>query len=1457
MKKQKRILALLIAAVTILSLLPLAVSAANCSHSFGGTRWADAAHPHEYYYFCTYGCGEKYYVGSYMTKSNCAICNPSIGTCYHTGNTWTDSAHPHATVCTNCCAVLSYDTVSGCRQCCSHYSGYTYTDPSHGYYGHDKYFVCYSCGYESYSGRTSYLSSCETCNPPVVSSVSLYAEGPRGSIYSSGILEAVSLPATFTVYADCENCYVTSMYYYDNGYKVTSSGNSISYTAYDYDDFDSFTVYVNTNTGVSDSIAVNFKFARYSEASIKWEYTGAVIRKITQNGRTIQSGLSTEIEFIWGGDLTDSAYDTITGLINSYDGKTYILTGSSLIRVYRPSDNSTIGNYDTYSDFDALCNVAGWTQSTLNAFETARNITISYQAPKAVEGTATWQTTSGTTLYTQSAASASGHSYIKPNQSITVTFNASSYTPSGYTYKGMEWSCGSDTGSSTTKTSYSTAYNTSTSPVNVTFLYEKTATSGSITAYAFDADTEELITTGTTIVCGSKSSSSNPATFTGLPFGGYNITGSAPGYNSAGAYINLSADNPNQIAHLFLTRNSGDVTVYVYDADTNRPISGASISGAASGMTNSSGYCTFSGIPFTGDQTFIASKTGYYSGSATARLSKTNTSETLYIYLEPEPKTGDIYVTVYDAYTYNTISGAYVYGAGDYNYTNYYGEAYFYDVPFGSYYFSASADGYYSDSAYAYISENSQSDSISIYLTPLPTEGDITVYVRDADTGVALSGASVSGGGYSGTTNSYGYTTFYDLSFGSYSFSASKSGYYSNSGYASISTSSADATITIYLTPLPTVGDITVYVKDANTGSLISGATVSGGGYSKTTGSSGYVTFTDMSFATYTFTATKSGYFSNTGSASISIDSIDETITIYLTPHPTVGDITVYVKDANTGSVISGATVSGGGYSKTTNSSGYAAFTGIPLNTYTFSASKSGYFSGSGSGSITINDTADTVTIYLTPHPTEGDITVYVKNATTGAALSGASVSGGGYSGTTNSSGYITFSDIPLQSYTFTANKSGFWENSGSASIDINDTTDSITIYLTPHPTEGDITVYVKDKETGAALSGATVSGGGYSKTTNASGIAKFTDIPLQNYTFTASLYGYTSASGSASITIYDTDESITIYLEKKKADVGILSEDINGTIYRGSTIMVSAEIVGDALIDFTPDVPLTVTMTATRNGGTVFDTQTITAICPAGESNLVWFSVDIPETGYTSANVSFKFTVSTPADIGDANTVNDVSTKTAATMVLPDRSTPDPSFELEAPSDFLGNVYKTKNMASRSWSVWEWNGGFVKKNYSVRLDVSATLTPDATAVWSEYNSAKRQWTTRSGYGLNTELEASLSGIPSDMWVGNAKVNAYYSEFNYSTSTDKSDMLDRTRESGTSTYSATFEFNPDADSISGGRMHKTPIWYPDGDYSVKYYVYDLWTPAGMLTGYTYATIGIEGSLYDDYYTQRS
>ena len=773
---------------------------------------------------------------------------------------------------------------------------------------------------------------------------------------------------------------------------------------------------------------------------------------------------------------------------------------------------------------------------------------------------------------------------------------------------------------------------------------------------------------------------------------------------------------------------------------------------------------------------------------------------------------------------------------------------------------------------------NSKPLTVTFYCHPVEeetqtaTKGDITVYVRDAETNALLSGASVSGAGKSGTTGSSGSVAFTNIAFGTYTFTASKSGYGSGSGKGTISASSPTATVTIYLTreegsqvennDYPTTGSITVYVRDANTYAMLSSAYVSGGGYGGYTNSSGYISFSEMEFGSYTFSASKSGYYSNSGSTAILSNNTSSSITIYLTPivvaeeeETSYGSITVYVYDSETGSAISSATISGDA-SGTTNSSGYKVFSDLSFGSYSFTASKSGYYAGSGSATISSSSTSKSVTIYLTPIPTSGTITVYVKDASTGAAISGASVSGGGVSGSTNTSGYVSFSGLSFGSYTFSASKSGYNSNSGSASISTSATTNSVTIYLTKLPTSGSITVTVRDKDTNAVLSGATVSGGGYSGTTSSSGTVSFSTMPFATYTFTTSKSGYDSNTGSATISATSATKSITIYLNKKKADVGVVAEAVDGIVYRGSTIMVSADVYGDAAIDFTPDNPLTVTMKATRNGGTVFDTQTKSVICPKGETNLVWFTVDIPETGYSSADVTFTFTVTTPATITDTASTNDMSSKIVTTYVLPDRSTPDASFELDPPSDFTNSKYKTTNNKELSWTVWEWNGGFVEKTYSAKLTVKAEITPDATAVWSKYNTTKKLWTTRSGYGLNTAVTVSLTGVELDMFAGNAKVNAYYPEFNYSTAANKSNMLllGTENESG---YSAFFTFDSNTDTISGNKMHVTPVWFPDGEYSVKYEVYDIWTPAGMLTSNTYAIINIEGSMYDDYYTQRS
>ena len=49
------------------------------------------------------------------------------------------------------------------------------------------------------------------------------------------------------------------------------------------------------------------------------------------------------------------------------------------------------------------------------------------------------------------------------------------------------------------------------------------------------------------------------------------------------------------------------------------------------------------------------------------------------------------------------------------------------------------------------------------------------------------------------------------------------------------------------------------------------------------------------------------------------------------------------------------------------------------------------------------------------------------------------------------------------------------------------------------------------------------------------------------------------------------------------------------------------------------------------------------------------------------------------------------------------------------------------------------------------------------------------------------------------------------------------------------------------------RTHFTPIWYPDGSYTVNTWVIDCWTPAGMLLVNLTDSLNIRGNLWDDWH----
>ena len=405
----------------------------------------------------------------------------------------------------------------------------------------------------------------------------------------------------------------------------------------------------------------------------------------------------------------------------------------------------------------------------------------------------------------------------------------------------------------------------------------------------------------------------------------------------------------------------------------------------------------------------------------------------------------------------------------------------------------------------------------------------------------------------------------------------------------------------------------------------------------------------------------------------------------------------------------------------------------------------------------------------------------------------------------------------------------------------------------------GSITVSAYDASTGAFIPNARVSVAGKSGSNGTT----FADLPLGSYTATASASGYYSGSGTTTLTEASPNSAISIPLQRVQqnpaedngVEVGIEIQ-ANGVYRKGSTVMVSAICTSDK--DILPTDPATVTFRATylKKSGSGYVTSTITSqqkevIIPGGEANLAWFEFSLPASDYYNDSISLECKI-TPPDNMSGRQVSASKTIPVSNHVI--RSSPKTEFEKSAPPAFRVPNPPEKAAPQLTWEVWEWiDNGFVKKTYSAMLNTSATLDPDSTAGYRVYNNATGLWSTRSGYGLNTLLTVSVNNT-SGAVTGNAKADVYYPEYNYTYAKDKSNNLQlQSKELSGGTQKYTFTFEPDQHSISGNRMHKTPVWYPDGQYTVFYNIFDIWTPAGELTATEKATIIIDGNMYDDSY----
>lgn len=280
---------------------------------------------------------------------------------------------------------------------------------------------------------------------------------------------------------------------------------------------------------------------------------------------------------------------------------------------------------------------------------------------------------------------------------------------------------------------------------------------------------------------------------------------------------------------------------------------------------------------------------------------------------------------------------------------------------------------------------------------------------------------------------------------------------------------------------------------------------------------------------------------------------------------------------------------------------------------------------------------------------------------------------------------------------------------------------------------------------------------------------------------------------------------------------------------------------------EINPDGPATVTFTIK---GSTYRMSNI--VIPEGDSQLAWVKWHTP-----SEPQDITITVRT-----NRGTLSQTTIK-AKVVDLSGNDPPDPKATDTAGSWRPSSVPSREEKSYAAWSVWwaQWHPywvwhstgdddgywvdegwyDFFRDNYSASMTATTRIEPDEKVPTATGN------TMKSGYGVSNTVTATVStSAPMSHYTYGQTAVSYFPEFNYTTYWRLLDRLSGGR-------TARFQFAENIYSTYKQRVHFSPVWFPDGSYTVNTHVMDIWTPAGMLCANLTDSVTISGSLYDDWH----
>ena len=300
--------------------------------------------------------------------------------------------------------------------------------------------------------------------------------------------------------------------------------------------------------------------------------------------------------------------------------------------------------------------------------------------------------------------------------------------------------------------------------------------------------------------------------------------------------------------------------------------------------------------------------------------------------------------------------------------------------------------------------------------------------------------------------------------------------------------------------------------------------------------------------------------------------------------------------------------------------------------------------------------------------------------------------------------------------------------------------------------------------------------------------------------------------------------------------------------VYREETQVISSfKVVNTSSTQFIPDSGVSVKFTAKSGNRTLYTATKTGVVIPSNNEQLVYFKWTVP-SGLNGAQVTVQ------GDVMVNGVTVDTAAQTVSTGKVVDSQTPDTDYEAEKPSNWSQAAKPTAYATQATWSEWVYTAGsFQKKTYGMKITQNTVkLTPDSSSPSAEL--ANGVWKIRSGYGLTVSYTPSYSSVSGTLMPSSTAYTAVqhgymqFPEFQYAT------LIGQYRTLQKLNGSFQFAVNPAA---KGRCVHFIPVWYPDGSYQASCYVYDCWTPAGMIAARLDTNpLTVDGSLYDDWYVGR-